>query len=339
MKPIGTDLYGRPLQTLRISITDRCNLRCQYCMPAEIFGPEFKFLPRRELLSYEEIRDIVSAFVAGGVRHVRITGGEPLLRRDVAQLIALLHNCAPELDLSLTTNGLRLAPMANELADAGLQRINISLDAWDKGIASVLAGRPVDPESVLKAALLARDQGMSVKINTVLRKGLNESEIIPLARQCRESAFQLRFIEYMDVGQSNDWRRELVVTGATVHRILSEHWPLEPASDRSIHETAKRFLYCDNGLQVGFINSVSEPFCRGCDRARISAEGVLYTCLFASHGVSIKDWIRKEKLTTAALLERLNALWGKRTDRYSEERSSLPETANRIRPEMWSLGG
>lgn len=335
----ATDLLGRPLHTLRLSITDRCNLRCSYCMPAEVYGPDFKFLPRSEVLTYEEMASLVRAFTKVGVRRLRITGGEPLLRRDLACLVRLLAAIDPPLDLSLTTNGIRLGAMAAELRAAGLRRINVSLDGLDPRVASEVAGRPVDPERIWEHILLSRDLGLKVKVNAVLRPGINESQALPLAQRCREAGLELRFIEYMDVGKTNGWRHKDVVTGASVLEALSRQWRLVPAPDPHPHETARRYVYSDKALEVGFINSITEPFCGGCDRARISASGTLYTCLFADTGVSLKAWLREEGLGEAAIADRLARHWGRRSDRYSELRESAEPAEPAHRPEMWSVGG
>lgn len=336
--PAPSDRLGRPLGSLRISVTDRCNLRCQYCLPAELFGPDFRFLPRQEILSFEEITRLAGAFLDLGVRRIRITGGEPLLRRDLPVLVRQLRDRDPCLDLAMTTNGGRLGTCAEALAAAGLNRVNVSLDALDPEVAARMAGRPVDPEAVWSNLLKAAQCGLLVKVNTVLKRGVNEDQVLPLATRCRRAGFTLRFIEYMDVGQSNGWNREAVVTGAEILQLLRRHWDLEPAADRTAEETARRFRYTGSGSEVGFINSISEPFCRGCDRARISAEGLLYTCLFAQDGISVKDWIRTEKLDDATLTSRLTALWGRRTDQYSQERK-LEGKAALPRPEMWTIGG
>jgi cyclic pyranopterin phosphate synthase len=337
--PGATDRFDRPLRTLRVSVTDRCNLRCSYCMPAEIYGPDFKFLPRSEVLTYEEITLLVGAFAKAGVRRVRITGGEPLLRRDLPRLVQLLTCIEPSLELSLTTNGVRLEHFAGELLEAGLHRINVSLDGLDKEVVSALAGRAVDPELIWNNILLAQEMGFRVKVNAVLRPGINESQAVPLAARCREAGIELRYIEYMDVGRTNGWQRNDVVSGARVLAMLSREWDLVPASDQSVHETARRYVYTDTGVQVGFINSITEPFCGGCDRARLSASGVLYTCLFAETGINLKEWIRGESLEEAAMVERLRRHWGGRTDRYSELRGGAVLSTAPQRPEMWSLGG
>ena len=331
------DRLGRPLQALRISVTDRCNLRCQYCMPGEIFGRDFAFLPREEILSFEELARVASAFAGLGVRQIRVTGGEPLLRKDIDVFIRLLRSIGGGMDLALTTNGTALGRLAVPLKQAGLDRVNVSIDALDAAVASTMAGRPVEPERVWDNLLLARETGLEVKVNCVIKRSLNMDEIMPLARRCRDSGITLRFIEFMDVGNTNDWRQEEVVTGREIMEKLSARWGLVAAEGQSPNETARRFRYTDGAGEVGFINSISEPFCRGCNRARLSADGTLYTCLFAGAGHSVKRWLRKEQLDQAALGERIAACWGKREDRYSELRGQLTEGSTR--PEMWTLGG
>lgn len=333
------DSLGRPLGTLRISVTDRCNLRCQYCLPKEIFGPDFAFLPKQEILSYEEITRLSSIFVDLGVRRIRITGGEPLLRKDLPVLISQLRGLHPDLDLSLTTNGGRLGELASRLKEAGLSRVNVSMDAVDPDIAGRLADRPVDPLRTWQNVLVAKSHGLSPKINTVLKRSVNRDQVLPLARLCREVGIPLRFIEYMDVGRSNDWNLEEVVTGREVLEELASEWPLDPVDGQSSRDTARRFRYRDGAGETGFINSISEPFCRGCDRARISAEGTLYTCLFADTGISLKEMLRKQQLDDAALGERIARLWGRRADRYSEERTEASAALPSSRPEMWTIGG
>ncbi len=335
----ASDRLGRPLRSLRISVTDRCNLRCRYCLPAEVFGPDFAFLPRSEVLSYEEIVRAARAFARLGVKAFKITGGEPLLRRDLPVLISQLRSIGKGIDLSLTTNGLRLAACLSELKAAGLGRINISLDALDAKPASLMAGRDLDPEQVWKAVLATREAGLGVKVNTVIKRGINESQILPLAKCCRESGVPLRFIEYMDVGTRNDWHREAVFSGREVLDRLREQWGLEPVPDPVPGETARRFRYRDGSGEVGFINSISEPFCRSCGRARIAADGTLYTCLFAETGINLKPWLRHDQLNTPGLTDRLLRHWQGRHDRYSEERGQSSPRAASGRPEMWAIGG
>ena len=335
----ASDRLGRPLRSLRISVTDRCNLRCRYCLPAEVFGPDFAFLPRSEVLSFEEIVRVAEAAVHLGVKAIKITGGEPLLRRDLPVLIRKLRGIDKEIDLSLTTNGLRLATCLPDLKAAGLDRINISLDALDPEAAIRMAGRELDPEQVWAAVLATLEAGIPVKVNTVIQRGINESEILPLAGRCREAGIALRFIEYMDVGTRNGWKRESVFTGSEVLEQLRQHWSLSPVGNPVVGETARRFRYDDGAGEVGFINSISEPFCRTCGRARIAADGTLYTCLFAESGVNLKPWLRHEELATPQLAERLLQHWRGRRDRYSEERAQYSVQEGSGRPEMWAIGG
>ena len=333
------DKLGRSLRSLRISVTDRCNLRCQYCMPAEIFGRDFKFLPRSGILSFEEITQLMEVFVSLGVGRVRITGGEPLLRRDLPVLVKQLRDLDPALDMAMTTNGTALGKMALPLFEAGLKRVNVSLDALDSKVASIMAGQSVDTERIWANILHARETGLGIKVNCVLKRGVNEHQAIPLAERCREHGITLRFIEFMDVGQTNNWKSMEVVTGQEVINLLSTRWPVVPAKTQAHWETARRYTYEDGAAEVGFINSISEPFCRGCDRARISAEGTLYTCLFAEQGVSLRDLIRTEQLSGDELRQRLTALWHGREDRYSEIRGDASAATTTDRPEMWKLGG
>ena len=333
------DSLGRVLNALRISVTDRCNLRCQYCMPQSLYGDDYPFMPRSQILSFEEIRAIASAFVSLGVQSLRITGGEPLLRKNLHVLIGQLRALGDSLDLALTTNATSLDRFARPFLDAGLDRVNVSLDALDSQIASEIGGRKVDPESIWRNVMHARDIGLRVKVNTVLKRGVNDDQAVLLAERCRSEGVALRFIEYMDVGQSNNWEQEHVVQGREVFARLHEKWPLVPVSDQSLRETARRFKYADGAAEVGFINSVSEPFCRGCGRARISADGTLYTCLFASSGVSLKNWIREEGLSHDELCLRLASHWGRRDDRYSELRGEENSGPSAGRQEMWTIGG
>ena len=333
------DRLGRPLRALRISVTDRCNLRCRYCLPSELFGPDFRFLPRSEILSFEEISRIAQAFVALGVEKIRITGGEPLLRKDLPELIKQLRQLDDSLDIAMTTNGSSLGKMAAALRQAGLNRVNVSLDALDANVAATMAGRPVDPESVWQQILQARSAGLGLKVNTVLKRGINEDQVIPLAKRCRDEGISLRFIEFMDVGHSNAWKKDAVVTGGEILDKISSHWKVLPIDNPPGGETARSYRYIDGSAEVGFINSISEPFCQGCGRARISAEGMLYTCLFSSNGVSLKSWIRDEQMDQDTLMARIAKLWGGRNDRYSELREKEQQSQPETRPEMWTVGG
>ena len=333
-----SDQHSRPLKDLRVSITDRCNLRCQYCLPEELFGPGFAFSPREEVLTYEEINQVVGAFLLLGIGKVRITGGEPLLRRDVSDLVRLLRQTGPNLDLAMTTNGLRLDDHLHPLREAGLDRLNVSLDAIDPETAREMAGRPLDTERVWGAVVRAQHMGFKVKLNTVIKKGVNECQIMPLALRCREAGIELRFIEYMDVGSSNGWRPDEVVTASEILDQISRRFPLRSLDQVPGEGTARRYRYDDKQGEIGFINSISQPFCEGCNRARISATGDLHTCLFADSGHPLKHWLRKENLDANALANRIGKVWGARTDRYSENRGALA-TASASRPEMWQIGG
>ncbi|MBC2595483.1 GTP 3',8-cyclase MoaA [Ruficoccus amylovorans] len=331
------DQRGRLLRDLRLSVIDRCNLRCQYCLPARLHGDDFPFLPAARLLSFEQIEALVSAFIDLGVEKIRLTGGEPLLRPRLPELVARLRALGPHLNLALTTNGLRLNTACNELADAGLNRVNVSLDGLSPTVAERMAGRPLPVEQVWHAILQARSAGLQVKVNTVVRRGVNESEILPLARRCREHAIPLRFIEYMDVGTTNNWSEGDVVTGAEIRQRLASLPPLVPVPPQP-GDVARRYRYADGSGEIGLINSISEPFCGGCTRARVSAEGRLYACLFASEGVDLKPWLSTAESSAGSLTARITSAWRQRYDRYSELRKKQPLT-NRKRSEMWQLGG
>ncbi|GHC00282.1 GTP 3',8-cyclase MoaA [Cerasicoccus arenae] len=331
------DRRGRFLRDLRLSIIDRCNLRCQYCLPKELFGEDFHFRRIDELLSYEQLARIVDGFVSFGVEKVRLTGGEPLLRPGLDGFIAQLRAAHPTIDLALTTNGLRLEAMASALHEAGLDRVNISLDALDAAVAERMAGRAFSPQRVLLAAEAAREAGLGVKLNAVIKRGVNESEILPLARASFERGFSLRYIEYMDVGTTNGWRREDVMSGAEIREQLRELGELEPLPAKVFGEVARRYRYVGTDVEVGFIESVSAPFCGSCTRARVSAEGELFTCLFASKGVDLKPLLASEE----DIGPMLRNLWLHRDDQYSETRTAHPHGAgsSNAPEEMWRLGG
>ena len=337
--PSPTDQLSRSLRDLRISVTDKCNLRCDYCLPEAVFGPDFRFLPKNQLLSFEEIVRIVGVFAELGVEKIRLTGGEPLLRRELPKLIGQLRKHHPKIDLALTTNGHHLSRDAASLRAHGLDRVNVSLDALDPAVAQQLAGKNADPERTWQNILCARDQGLHPKVNMVVQKGVNESQILPLAERCRTEAIPLRFIEFMDVGTRNQWQLDKVVTGKQIHAALDRAFGLLPEKPNYPGEVARRFRYRDGGGEVGFINSISEPFCAGCTRARISAEGMLYTCLFASTGKDLRAWLRTGAIDDAELSHRLRTLWNLRDDRYSETRHQhIPGTVT-AKAEMWRLGG
>lgn len=336
MEPI-IDKLGRPIRDLRISVTDRCNFRCTYCMPKEIFGDDYAFLPKNELLSFDEMERLARIFASLGVKKLRITGGEPLLRKGLPDLIARLANIDGIEDIGLTTNAVLLKPHAKALYEAGLRRLNISLDALDKELFGKINGRGIKPDLVLNNIDIAKEMGFTVKVNMVVEKGVNEQEIIPMATYFKERGITLRFIEFMDVGNDNAWSFEKVVTKKEIFHLLEEHFNLEPATPKYYGEVAKRYRYLDNGAEVGFITSVSESFCSSCTRARLSSDGKLYTCLFASNGFDVKSIVRSGK-TDEEVTEAITKVWQGRRDRYSDERTE--ETAKkRKKINMSYIGG
>jgi len=329
------DVLGRPLHDLRISITDRCNFRCVYCMPKEIFGRDYEFLPRAQLLSFEEIERLARAFVANGVRKLRITGGEPLVRRNVEHLVELLAQI-PNLELALTTNGALLPQKAEALARAGLDRVTVSLDSVDDATFRALNDVDFPVDRVLEGIDAAAAAGLRVKVNAVVKRGANDDGVVALAERFRSTGHVLRFIEYMDVGHSNGWRLDDVVPAAEIVERIGAVWPLEPVEAARPDETARRWRYRDGAGEIGVIASVTEPFCGGCSRARLSAEGKLFTCLFAVKGHDLREPLRTgasdEELAAA-----IRAVWTPRTDRYSELRTA--ETASLPKVEMSYIGG
>ena len=331
------DKLNRPLRDLRISVIDRCNFRCQYCMPAELFGPNFAFLPKSELLSYEEIERIANIFVGLGVEKIRLTGGEPLLRKDLPLLVEKIASIEGLKDIGLTTNGVLLPKYAHELKEAGLHRVNVSLDSLNDELFGQINGRNVGTKPVLDGIHAARDAGLGVKINMVVKKGLNDSEIIPMAQYCKDHGLQLRFIEYMDVGSTNGWKMDDVVTKKEIYHILKEHFSLQPVDPDYYGEVAKRYRYEDNQVEVGFITSVSESFCSSCTRSRLSANGQLFTCLFNGNGHDIRDFMRNGA-SDEDLQARIIEIWQGRSDRYSDERTA-ETVANRKKIEMSYIGG
>ncbi len=340
-RPGVPDAFGRALRDLRISVTDRCNFRCPYCMPAEVFGRDFAFLPREQVLSFEEIARLASIFVRLGVGKLRITGGEPLVRRDLPLLIGYLAGLrAPDggpIDLTLTTNGSALGALAGQLAAAGLARVTVSLDSLDDGVFGAMNGVDFPVSRVLAGIAAARSAGLApIKVNTVVRRGMNEASILPLARWAREEGLILRFIEYMDVGHSNGWRLDDVVAAEEILALIDAELPLEPIGAGYRGEVAGRYRYRDGSGEIGVIASVSQPFCGDCTRARLSADGHLYTCLFAVHGTDLKTPMRNGE-RDADLEARIRAVWAARTDRYSELRSAATEKLPKV--EMFALGG
>ncbi|MFM7375849.1 MAG: GTP 3',8-cyclase MoaA, partial [Chthoniobacterales bacterium] len=286
------DVLGRPIRDLRVSVTDRCNFRCPYCMPREIFGASHAFLPRSDVLSFEEIFRVVSVMSLLGVRKARLTGGEPLLRRDLPDLVRLLSGIETLDDLALTTNGLLLASVAQALKDSGLHRITVSLDALDDAVFQAMTGSEAPVSQVLDGICAARRAGLPVKINCVVQRGVNEEEILPLAEWCRGEGCTLRFIEYMDVGNHNHWQITSVVPVAEIRNKLSSQYELLPVDPAFRGEVARRYRYADGGGEIGFVSSITEPFCRDCNRARLTADGHLVTCLFASGGTDLRSVLR-----------------------------------------------
>jgi cyclic pyranopterin phosphate synthase len=323
------------MRDLRISVTDRCNFRCVYCMPKEVFGRDYQFLERRELLTFEEIERLARVFVAHGVEKIRITGGEPLVRRDLERLVEKLAGIQ-ELDLTLTTNGSLLPLKALALRDAGLKRVTVSLDSLDDEVFTAMNDVDFPVERVLEGIDAAAQAGLPVKVNMVVKRGLNEDSILPMARLFRERGHILRFIEYMDVGHSNGWRLDDVVPAAEIVATINAELPLEPVEANYRGEVARRWRYRDGGGEIGVIASVTQPFCGDCTRARLSAEGRLYTCLFAVRGHDLRAVLRGGA-SDDELHEEIGRIWARRSDRYSEVRSE--NTADLAKVEMSYIGG
>lgn len=332
-----TDKLGRPLHDLRISVTDRCNFRCQYCMPKEIFGTDFKFMERDELLSFEEIERMVKILVPLGIKKVRLTGGEPLLRKDLPILIEKLSHIEGVEDIALTTNASLLKRMAGKLKQAGLKRINVSLDALNNQLFQNISDTTFKNSAILSGIEQAQQVGLGVKVNMVVKKGMNDDEIIPMADFFKQRGITLRFIEFMDVGQTNDWNYDKVIVKKQILAMLSEHYHLEAVEKDYIGEVAKRYRYVGTNSEVGFITSVSETFCSTCTRMRIAADGILYTCLFASDGIDFKTLIRSGA-DDKRISEEVVAAWENRTDRYSDERTE-ESAKNKKKIEMSYIGG
>ncbi|OWQ91466.1 GTP 3',8-cyclase MoaA [Roseateles aquatilis] len=344
------DARGRPLRDLRISVTDRCNFRCSYCMPKDVFDKDYAFLPHRELLSFEEIARLAGVFAGLGVQKLRLTGGEPLLRRNlealIAQLAALRTPEGAPLDLTLTTNGSLLARKARALKDAGLNRVTVSLDALDDAIFRRMNDVDFPVADVLRGIDVAQAVGLApIKVNMVVKRGTNDDQIVPMARHFRGTGVVLRFIEYMDVGMSNGWRMDEVMPSAQVLARLREDADLVPLAPTVEGETATRWAYADGSGEIGLISSVTQAFCGDCNRARLSTEGRLYTCLFAGDGHDLRALLRGDARqgprTDDEIAAALGALWARRDDRYSELRASLPpsEAGGARRVEMHYIGG
>ncbi|MEP7295842.1 MAG: GTP 3',8-cyclase MoaA [Burkholderiales bacterium] len=337
------DSLGRPLRDLRISVTDRCNFRCSYCMPKEVFDKHYNFLPHSSLLSFEEITRTARLFAAHGVRKIRLTGGEPLLRKNVEVLIGMLAALrTPDgepLELTLTTNGSLLARKAQALKDAGLNRITVSLDALDDAIFRRMNDADFPVADVLAGIEAARRAGLGpIKVNMVVKRGTNDDQVVPMARHFKGSGVVLRFIEYMDVGATNGWRMDEVLPSADVVARISAAMPLEPIGAAVLGETAERWRHADGSGEIGVISSVTKAFCADCNRARLSTEGKLFLCLFASHGHDLRALLRGD-YSDAQIAAAIGLIWQGRDDRYSELRASAQAPAGERRVEMHYIGG
>jgi GTP 3',8-cyclase len=340
------DALNRPLRDLRISVTDRCNFRCTYCMPREVFGPDHRFLPQSDLLSFEEITRLAEVFVAHGVQKIRLTGGEPLLRKHIERLVEMLARLrTPQgqpLDLTLTTNASLLALKAQALKDAGLQRLTVSLDALDDALFRRMNDADHAVASVLHGLEVAQKVGLApIKVNMVVQRGVNEFQVLLMAERFRGTDVVLRFIEYMDVGSSNGWRLDHVLPSSEVRALLHSRHPLQALPYSQPGETAERFRYADGTGEVGFISSVTKAFCGDCNRARLSTEGRLYLCLFASRGHDLRHLLRGGA-SNEALSAAVAGLWQPRQDRYSEQRALTPRSPEAHPPtkvEMHYIGG
>ena len=337
-----TDKFGRQIRDLRISVTDRCNFRCPYCMPAEVYGEKYEFLPRPHILSFEEIERLTRLFVRIGVSKVRITGGEPLVRANLPDLISKLGVIDGIDDIALTTNGYLLENNATELKDAGLNRLTISLDSIDPDVFKEMSGRPQGPENTLAGIKAVASLGFEqIKINVVVQRGVNEHTLVDTARYFKGTGVIVRFIEFMDVGTKNGWELSQVFTSTEVIHAINAEFPIEPIEPNYKGEVASRYRYVDGSGEIGVISSVSKPFCGDCTRARLSTDGKLITCLFASGGTDLKTPMRSGA-TDAALAEIITSVWTGRSDRYSELRSRDTEfnsDSDVSKVEMYYIGG
>jgi cyclic pyranopterin phosphate synthase len=341
-EPFIADTLQRPLRDLRISVTDRCNLRCSYCMPREIFGKDFVFLPRAELLNFEEIVRLAGVFVQLGVHKIRLTGGEPLLRHGVEHLIGALAGLRSSenqpIEIALTTNGLLLSRKAQALKDAGLSRLTVSLDGLSEETFQRMSDSQASVATVLEGIAAAQRVGLTpIKVNMVVKRGVNEHEIIPLARHFRNTGIILRFIEFMDVGESNGWRMDDVVTANEILNTIGHHYPLQAIDPNYTGEVAKRWSFADGGGEIGVIASVTQAFCHDCSRIRLATDGKLYTCLFASEGVDLRDPLRHDA-NDESLSRLIVDTWEQRSDRYSQLRHAATGVPRR-KIEMSYIGG
>lgn len=339
MKSILKDRLGRPLRDLRISVTDRCNFRCRYCMPPEIFDKDYQFLPKKEILSFEEITYLSRLFVKiAGVKKLRITGGEPLMRKDLPLLMKQLNEIDGIDDIAMTTNGSLLPRYAAELNEAGLHRVTISLDSLNDEKFRYINGRDIGVSQVLAGIDAALEHGMQVKVNMVVKRGMNDDDIIPMARHFKETKAILRFIEYMDVGNTNGWKLDHVISKKEIFNMIHAEMPLEPVDPNYTGEVADRFKYKGSDHEIGIISSVTDAFCSTCSRARLSADGKLVTCLFASDGHDLRHILRSGA-TEEQLVSYIQSIWEKRDDRYSEERLKHTESQEFKKIEMSHIGG
>ena len=329
------DTLHRPLRDLRVSITDRCNFRCVYCMPKEVYGRDYAFLPRRDLLTFEEIARLARVFAGLGVEKIRLTGGEPLIRREVERLVEMLASI-PGLDLTLTTNGALLAQKAQALRDAGLGRITVSLDSLDDEVFRAMNDVDFPVQTVLEGIDAAAAAGLPVKVNVVVKRGVNEDSVLPMARRFRDQGHVVRFIEYMDVGHTNGWRLDDVVPASDIVAAIDAELPLERLPPRYPGEVAERYRYRDGRGEVGVIASVTRPFCGACTRARLSADGSLYTCLFATTGHDLRALVR-DGSSDGDIAASIGGIWRERSDRYSELRSAATRDLPKV--EMSYIGG
>jgi len=331
------DRLGRSLRDLRISVTDRCNFRCTYCMPRDVFGDDYEFLPHAEVLTFEEIVRLARAFHAAGTEKIRLTGGEPLLRRDIEKLVAMLREQLPDVELTLTTNGSALKARARGLREAGLDRVTVSLDSLDDATFRRMNDADFPVARVLEAIDAAAAAGLApLKVNMVVKRGVNDHQVVDMARHFRGTGHIVRFIEFMDVGTTNGWRMDDVVASAQIVRRIGERFPLAPVDPNYGGEVAGRWRYLDGAGEVGVISSVTEAFCSTCTRARISTDGQLYTCLFAARGYDLTALVRGGA-GDAEVADAVRAIWQRRDDRYSEIRTA--ETAKARKVEMSFIGG
>lgn len=338
MKQNLLDVLKRPLRDLRISVTDRCNFRCRYCMPEEIFGKDYSFLSSDKILSFEEIERLAIIFASLGVKKLRLTGGEPLLRRDLSVLIKMLKNIDGIEDIGLTTNGSLLKSFAQELYQSGLRRVTVSLDSLNEERFAIMNGRRSKVKTILDGIEAAAEAGLKVKVNMVVQKGVNDEDILPMADYFKKRGHTLRFIEYMDVGNSNGWQLDHVVSKKGILSMIGERHPLKEVPPNYEGEVATRFKYADGTGEIGIISSVTDSFCSTCSRARISAEGKLYTCLFASSGFDLKELLRSGK-NDSELTDAICGIWNHRMDRYSDDRTNETGRPKRQKVEMSHIGG